>query len=115
VVSATPNQERDAWGMAATMDHAGIRVLSNAYHLFFAGLPRSEIGDHPKGCSLKTAEGSPHRSHASRFRFGVLLHGLLADSGTPAAACEAGRGLMVPIKRGAARLASAIATATESS
>jgi hypothetical protein len=31
-MSATPNQERDAWGMAATMDHSSIRVLGNAFH-----------------------------------------------------------------------------------
>ena len=59
--------------MAATMDHSSIRGLGTALHLFLAGLPRSEIGDHPEGCSLKTFQDSPHRSHASRSRFGVLL------------------------------------------
>jgi len=60
------------------MDHSSIRVLGNAFHLFFAGLPRSDNGDHRQGCSLKIVEGSPHRSHASRFRFGVLLDRVLA-------------------------------------
>jgi hypothetical protein len=69
----TLNRERDAWGMAATMDHSSIRVLGNAFHLFFAGLPRSDNGDHRGGCSLKTFEDSPHRSRASRFRLGVML------------------------------------------
>jgi hypothetical protein len=72
-LSVTPNGEREAWGMAATMDHSSIRGLGTALHLFLAGLPRSEIGDHPEGCSLKTFEGSPHRSHASRSRLGVCL------------------------------------------
>ena len=72
-MSATPNRERDAWGMAATMDHSSIRGLGTAFHLFLAGLPRSEIGDHPAGCSLKIFEDSPHRSHASRSRLGVWL------------------------------------------
>jgi hypothetical protein len=73
VLSVTPNGEREAWGMAATMDHSSIRGLGTALHLFLAGLPRSEIGDHPEGCSLKISEGSPHRSHASRSRLGVWL------------------------------------------
>jgi len=59
--------------MAATMDHSDIRGLGTALHLFFAGLPRSRIGDHLEGCSLKTFEDSPHRSHSSRSRFGVWL------------------------------------------
>src|SRR6202453_4381310 len=59
--------------MAATMDHSSIRGLGTALHLFLAGLPRSEIGDHPEGCSLKTSEDSPHRSHASRSQLGVVL------------------------------------------
>jgi len=82
-MSATPNQERDAWVMAATMDHSSIRVLANAFHLFFAGLPRSENGDHPEGCSRKIVEDSPHRSHASRFRFGVLLQMVLGYGRPP--------------------------------
>jgi hypothetical protein len=72
-MSVTPNGERDGWGMAATMDHSDIRGLGNALHLFLAGLPRSRDGDHPKGCSLKTLEDSPHRSHASRSQLGVVL------------------------------------------
>src|SRR6202140_5354072 len=76
-LSVTPNGERDAWGMAATMDHSDIRGLSTALHLFLAGLPRSRSGDHPKNgdlwCSHKIFEDSPHRSHASRSRLGVVL------------------------------------------
>lgn len=72
-MSDTPNGERDAWGMAATMDHSDIRGLGTALHLFFAGLPRSKNGDHPEGCSLKSFEDSPHRSHSSRSRLGVWL------------------------------------------
>jgi hypothetical protein len=72
---ATPNQGRDARVMAATMDHSSIRALGSAFPHFFAGLPRSDCGDHRDGCSLKTFEGSPHRSHASRFWFGVTLLG----------------------------------------
>jgi hypothetical protein len=73
VLSVTPNGEREAWGMAATMDHSSIRGLGTALHLFLAGLPRSEIGDHLEGCSLKISEDSPHRSHASRSQLGVVL------------------------------------------
>src|SRR5271156_771446 len=77
VWSVTPNRERDAWGMAATMDHSDIRGLGTALHLFLAGLPRSRSGDHPKNrvrwCSHKIFEDSPHRSHASRSRLSVLL------------------------------------------
>src|SRR5438132_794192 len=78
-MSVTPNGERDAWGMAATMDHSDIRGLGTALHLFLAGLPRSRSGGHPKngvrseGCSDKTFEDSPHRSHASRSQLGVWL------------------------------------------
>src|ERR1700691_1820901 len=76
-MSVTPNGERDAWGMAATMDHSDIRGLGTALHLFFAGLPRSRSGDHPRSglrwCSLKTFEDSPHRSHASRSQLGVVI------------------------------------------
>ena len=36
-----PKRERDAGGMAATMDHSDIRGLGTAFHLFLAGLPRS--------------------------------------------------------------------------
>ena len=92
-MSATPNRERGAWGMAATMDHSDIRGLGTALHLFFAGLPRSENGDHRGGCSLKIVEDSPHRSHASRFRFGVLLDSVFAGDGAPAAADRSGNGL----------------------
>src|ERR1700676_1217938 len=77
VLSVTPNVEREAWGMAATMDHSDIRGLGTALHLFLAGLPRSRSGDHPKNegllCSHKIFEDSPHRSHASRSRLGVVL------------------------------------------
>src|SRR5689334_1206908 len=76
VVSITPNEERDARVICATMDHSDIRVLVNAFHLFLAGLPRSETGDQLKSrvnsvkCSYKTVEGSLHRSRASRSRLG---------------------------------------------
>jgi hypothetical protein len=36
--------------MAATMDLSSIRGLVTAFHLFLAGLPRSEEGDHRVGC-----------------------------------------------------------------
>src|SRR5258708_36107840 len=81
--------------MAATMDHSDIRGLGTALHLFLAGLPRSRNGDHPKGCSLKSVEDSHHRSR-------IALHS------------SAGTGLIVPINRGAARSASAIAIAMDS-
>jgi hypothetical protein len=50
-----------------------MRGLGTALHLFLAGLPRSKCGDHREGCSLKSSEDSPHRSHASRSRLGVWL------------------------------------------
>ena len=68
-----PNEKRDAWVMAATMDHSSIRALGSAFPHFFAGLPRSDYGDHRNGCSLKIFEGSPHRSRASRFWLGVTV------------------------------------------
>src|ERR1700722_12141202 len=74
-MGVTPNQKRDARVMAATMDHSSIRALGSAFPHFFAGLPRSDSGDHRGGCSLKTFEGSPHRSHASRFWLGVTIDG----------------------------------------
>lgn len=61
-MSVTPKGERDTRVKFATMDHSSIRVLGNAFSSSFAGLPLSEIGDHPEGCSLKTFEDSPHRS-----------------------------------------------------
>ena len=70
---ARPHEERDARVMAATMDHSSIRALGSAFPHYFAGLPRSESGDHRGGCSLKTFEGSPHRSHASRSWLGLVL------------------------------------------
>ena len=71
----TPNRERDAREMAATMDHSDIRGLATAFHLFLAGLPRSRDWDHHKDARIKLVEGSPHRSRASRCRFGVELSG----------------------------------------
>jgi hypothetical protein len=41
----TPNEERDAQVMLATMDHSSIRALASAFPHFFAGLPRSENGE----------------------------------------------------------------------
>jgi hypothetical protein len=73
--------------MAATMDHSDIRGLGTALHLFLAGLPRSRSGDHPKNgvrwCSHKTFEDSPHRSHASRSRLGVLLEVKVLSASAP--------------------------------
>src|SRR6185437_12865708 len=57
--------------MAATMDHSDIRGLATAFHLFLAGLPRSSGWDHHMDARIKPVEGSPHRSRASRCRFGV--------------------------------------------
>src|SRR5579872_776366 len=59
--------------MAATMDHSDIRGLATAFHLFLAGLPRSRDWDHHKDARIKLVEDSPHRSRASRYRFGVEL------------------------------------------
>src|ERR1700722_17786612 len=72
-VKATPNEERDVRVMAATRDPSSIRALISAFPHFFAGLPRSDCGDRPGGRSLKTFEGSPHRSRASRCWFGVTF------------------------------------------
>jgi len=87
VLSVTPNGEREAWGMAATMDHSSIRGLGTALHLFLAGLPRSEIGDHLDGCSLKISEDSPHRSHASRSQLGVVLEVRVLGDRAPGGGC----------------------------
>src|SRR6185312_2334172 len=57
--------------MAATMDHSDIRGLATAFHLFLAGLPRSRSWVHRLDARIKRAEDSPHRSRASRCRFGV--------------------------------------------
>ena len=73
VESVTPKRKRDAQEMAATMDHSDIRGLATAFHLFLAGLPRSRSWDHHKDARIKFAEDSPHRSCASRYRFGVEL------------------------------------------
>src|SRR5437879_10444077 len=59
--------------MAATMDHSDIRGLATAFHLFLAGLPRSRDWDHHRDARIKLVEDSPHRSRASRYRFGVWL------------------------------------------
>src|SRR6185437_1170052 len=69
--TVTPNRERDAQAMAATMDHSDIRGLATAFHLFLAGLPRSKHWDHRGEARIKLAEDSPHRSRASRCRFGA--------------------------------------------
>src|SRR4051812_2905778 len=88
--SVTPKRKRDARVKFATMDHSDIRGLTTAFHLFFAGLPRSKDGDHPENCvgsargSHKIFEGSPHRSRASRFRFGMLLEVMAVGGSTPA-------------------------------
>jgi hypothetical protein len=72
-MSTTPNEQRDARAMAATMDHSDIRGLATAFHLFLAGLPRSRNWDHQVDAHIKLAEDSPHRFRASRCRFGVEL------------------------------------------
>src|ERR1700722_5751292 len=88
--SVIPKRERDAWVVAATMDHSDIRGLDTAFHHFFAGLPRSRDGDHPQNRvssvrgSHKSVEDSPHRSHASRSRFGMWPGLEVAGSGPPA-------------------------------
>jgi hypothetical protein len=101
VLSVTPNGEREAWGMAATMDHSSIRGLGTALHLFLAGLPRSKGGDHPRSrvrwCSLKTFEDSPHRSHASRSRFGVLLEDKVLSDGVPVEVADVEKDLRVDL------------------
>src|ERR1700722_10481159 len=93
--SVIPKRERDAWVVAATMDHSDIRGLDTAFHHFFAGLPRSRNGDHPQNRvssargSHKSVEDSPHRSHASRSRFG-MWPGLEVAGGGPPAGDEVG-------------------------
>jgi hypothetical protein len=73
------------------MDHSDIRGLATAFHHFFAGLPRSSSGDHPENCvcsvrgSHKSVEGSPDRSRASRFRFGMWLCVSLVGDESPVA------------------------------
>lgn len=57
VLHRTSNATRGA--MAATMDHSSIRGLATAFHLFFAGLPRSEDGDHPYGMPTQNFRGFP--------------------------------------------------------
>ena len=47
----TSNATRGA--MAATIDHSDIRGLGTAFHLFFAGLPRSRVGDHRVDARIK--------------------------------------------------------------
>src|SRR5215475_9075009 len=74
-----PTRNATSGVMAATMDHSSIRALNSAFPHFFAGLPRSESGDHRGGCSLKTFEGSPHRSRASRSWLGLVLLGKQLD------------------------------------
>ena len=76
----TPNRQRDAREMAATMDHSDIRGLATAFHLFLAGLPRSRSWDHHGDARIKLVEGSPHRSRASRCRFGGEAFGWEAGS-----------------------------------
>ena len=76
--------------MAATMDHSSIRALGSAFPHFFAGLPRSDSGDHRGGCSLKTFEGSPHRSHASRSWLGLVLLSKQLDRRLPCLVSQAG-------------------------
>jgi hypothetical protein len=71
-VLITPEGERDARSLLATMDHADIRGLGTAFHLSVAGLPRSKVGDHSAGCPHNVLEGSPHRVHASRSYSSVL-------------------------------------------
>jgi hypothetical protein len=72
----TPKRERDARAMAATMDHSSIRGLATAFHRFFAGLPRSDYGDHPrKDARSKLSRipliGAAHRVSDSVASFGL--------------------------------------------
>ena len=62
------------------MGHSDIRGLATAFHLFLAGLPRSRSWDHHVDARIKLVEGSPHRSRASRCRFGVEAFGWEAGS-----------------------------------
>lgn len=89
-----PKRERGARARSATMDHSDIRGLATALHHFFAGLPRSSNADHPQnsGCSVrgshKTVEGSPHRSRASRCRFGMWPGFVVAGGAAPVVVSE---------------------------
>ena len=58
IVCITREEQDDARATFATMDHSDIRGLATALHLFFAGLPRSRVGDHPGGYPLRTVEDS---------------------------------------------------------
>lgn len=86
-----PKPERDARSVAATMDHSDVRGLATASHHFFAGRRRSRNGDHPRERfgsargSHKTVEGSPHRFHASRCRFGIWRERVRLGVGPPGA------------------------------
>ena len=79
VVRITRDEQDDARATFATMDHSDIRGLATAFHLFFAGLPRSRNGDHPEGCPHKSVEDSPHRSLASPCRSGVQRYGVISS------------------------------------
>jgi len=74
--SWTPKWERDARGKWL-LRRRWINLVSAgwlpALHLFLAGLPRSENGDHQMDAHYKIIKVSPHRSRASRCRFGVEL------------------------------------------
>src|SRR5688572_22660825 len=66
------------------MDPTSIRGLATAYHHCFAGLPRSDSGDHPlKDAHSITVEDSPHRSRTSRCRFGAELELGCSDRCSP--------------------------------
>jgi hypothetical protein len=96
-----PKMEHDTWVVAATMDHSDICGLADAFHHFFAGLPRSRDGDHPRNhvssvrSSNKIVEDCTHRSNASRSRFGVWPGLEVAGDGHPAGD-KVGAGTSVP-------------------
>jgi hypothetical protein len=69
----TPDEERDARSLSATMDHSDIRGLVTALHRCVAGLPRSSVGDHRFRCPRSTFEDSPHRVRASRSQSVVIV------------------------------------------
>ena len=73
-----PKKERDAQVKLATPDQSDIRGLATAFHHFFAGLPSSRNGDHPRKSgsgwnSAQIVEDPSHRSRAWRFRFCIWL------------------------------------------
>ena len=78
-VRITRDEQDDARVIFATMDHSDIRGLATAFHLFFAGLPRSRDGDHLWDAHIKIVEDSPHRSLTSPCQSGVQRYGIFSS------------------------------------